>query len=325
MLTLAMLFSIAVPAFANDTNEKDTYDYTLGEIQDMLLTYFEENNIDIEIGTEEYFEYITEQLIYGTDKNLKAHPHYNLIHAYMAEYSNAYADQCFYQEGVLRTSEMKYVGEQFYNSLDFSSETLGDIRLQNELERLTVQNMPQTRSVVSSVYDGEAAAEYAILWARGENPNYEHYSKDCTNFVSQCIYAGGIDMNGSCTAPGVYDTTSDWYSQVFYTSNASGNYQYKEFGVTTSWIRVADLYTYLLLNEGKTSSSCHSHSLLIDNVEVGDIVQLYDETTFSTHHSIIITDVSADDAEYCAHSTNRKSTSVREIDTTHESFVIIHM
>lgn|GEM_PF-4450796 len=47
-------------------------------------------------------------------------------------------------------------------------------------------------------YDRRAAAGYARRWAMGRNPRYWNFTGmggDCTNFVSQCLYAGGCRMN----------------------------------------------------------------------------------------------------------------------------------
>lgn len=47
-------------------------------------------------------------------------------------------------------------------------------------------------------YDRLAAVQYAHRWAYGRNPdfyNYEDIGGDCTNFASQCIYAGSGIMN----------------------------------------------------------------------------------------------------------------------------------
>ena len=47
-------------------------------------------------------------------------------------------------------------------------------------------------------YDRAAAVLYAHQWAYGRNPAYYDYEKiggDCTNFASQCIYAGSGIMN----------------------------------------------------------------------------------------------------------------------------------
>lgn len=47
-------------------------------------------------------------------------------------------------------------------------------------------------------YDRFAAVEYAHKWAFGRNPDYFDFSEiggDCTNFASQCLYAGTGVMN----------------------------------------------------------------------------------------------------------------------------------
>lgn len=49
-------------------------------------------------------------------------------------------------------------------------------------------------------YDRKSAINYAIKWSYDTNQDFYSYSSDCTNFVSQCLYAGGYVMN------------SEWYS-----------------------------------------------------------------------------------------------------------------
>ncbi len=47
-------------------------------------------------------------------------------------------------------------------------------------------------------YNREAAVQYAHKWAYGRNPafyDYECIGGDCTNFASQCVYAGSGVMN----------------------------------------------------------------------------------------------------------------------------------
>ncbi|HLR81445.1 MAG TPA: amidase domain-containing protein [Bacillota bacterium] len=46
-------------------------------------------------------------------------------------------------------------------------------------------------------YDRRAAVQYAEYWWNSYNPAYERFSVDCTNFVSQCLAAGGAPMWGA--------------------------------------------------------------------------------------------------------------------------------
>ena len=44
-------------------------------------------------------------------------------------------------------------------------------------------------------YDGDAAKRYADTYALSHNSSYRQFSGDCANFVSQCLYAGGLQQN----------------------------------------------------------------------------------------------------------------------------------
>jgi hypothetical protein len=45
------------------------------------------------------------------------------------------------------------------------------------------------------VYHRDAAVRYAETWWNAVNPQYTEFEVDCTNFVSQCLYAGGLPMD----------------------------------------------------------------------------------------------------------------------------------
>ena len=52
--------------------------------------------------------------------------------------------------------------------------------------------------LVTGTYRRERAVEYARRWAFARNPLFSDFTGiggDCTNFVSQCLYAGGCQMN----------------------------------------------------------------------------------------------------------------------------------
>ncbi|MFC4075857.1 amidase domain-containing protein [Salinithrix halophila] len=72
------------------------------------------------------------------------------------------------------------------------------------------EEMDTDRSKVWSFYqplrEGEAAGtgynrmqavQYAETWWNGANPRYRKFTDDCTNFISQCLHAGGIPMDFS--------------------------------------------------------------------------------------------------------------------------------
>lgn len=115
-------------------------------------------------------------------------------------------------------------------------------------------------------YNRNAVINYARKWAFLRNPkylNYDPYGGDCTNFASQCIYAGSKVMN--------YSKRNGW----FY---INGNNK------SASWTGVEFLYNFLVNNRnngpiGKKVSS--------NQVYPGDLAQLsFDGRVFG--HSLII-------------------------------------
>lgn len=52
-----------------------------------------------------------------------------------------------------------------------------------------------TRS--GSAYNRMKAVQYAETWWNGANPRYQKFEVDCTNYVSQCLHAGGVPMEYS--------------------------------------------------------------------------------------------------------------------------------
>ena len=118
-------------------------------------------------------------------------------------------------------------------------------------------------------YDRKAAVAYAYRWAFSRNPafyNFDSIGGDCTNFASQCIYAGSKIMN--------YTPVTGW----FYRSASDR---------TASWTGVEYLYSFLINNR---SVGPFAHEVSQREALPGDIVQLgTSEGEF--YHSPVITAV----------------------------------
>ncbi len=116
-------------------------------------------------------------------------------------------------------------------------------------------------------YDRSAAVAYARAWALGRNPAYYDFEKiggDCTNFASQCIFAGARTMN--------FTPVTGWY---YRTSSAR----------TASWCGVAYLYKFLMSNRGPGP---YARLVAQRQAAPGDIVQLGRWNGVFYHTSVIL-------------------------------------
>ena len=118
-------------------------------------------------------------------------------------------------------------------------------------------------------YDRQAAAAYARRWALDRNPAYydfENIGGDCTNFASQCIFAGAGIMN--------YTPVTGWYYRSVSDRSAA-------------WTGVEYLYAFLT---GNRSAGPYGHTVPKSGAMVGDIVQL-GSADGDFYHSPVITAV----------------------------------
>ena len=115
-------------------------------------------------------------------------------------------------------------------------------------------------------YNRDAAVIYARKWALGRNPAYYDFEKiggDCTNFASQCIYAGAQAMN--------FTPVYGWYYRSSYDR-------------TASWSGVEYLYEFLINNSG---IGPYARVVPQEEAEPGDLVQLGTESGHFYHSPVI--------------------------------------
>lgn len=67
-----------------------------------------------------------------------------------------------------------------------------ELMLSSTEEQTTSKNQSDNRNI----YDRMAVVRYAERWWDGHNPQYHLFNDDCTNFISQCLRAGGAPMRG---------------------------------------------------------------------------------------------------------------------------------
>lgn len=147
--------------------------------------------------------------------------------------------------------------------------------------------MSTYRSPLILTYNREKAISYAYRWAMGRNPVYfdfENFGGDCTNFASQCIYAGSGVMN---------------WTPVY------GWYYANSYSRTASWTGVNFLYDFLVRNSG---SGPFAEEAAVVDAQPGDIVQISFSHKNVFNHSPVITSVgsppSPDNILVAAHTDN---------------------
>lgn len=115
-------------------------------------------------------------------------------------------------------------------------------------------------------YNREKAVAYAHKWAYRRNPAYldfQEFGGDCTNYASQCLYAGAGVMN---------------YTPVYGWFYINGNNR------TASWTGVQYFYNFLIGNVGVGP---YAREVSVSEVQQGDFCQLaIDRDEF--HHTPVI-------------------------------------
>lgn len=120
--------------------------------------------------------------------------------------------------------------------------------------------------LVESGYNRRRAVDYALKWALSRNPRYydfEDIGGDCTNFVSQCLFAGCGVMN--------YSGDYGWY----YISQDDR---------APAWTSVKYLQRFLLNNEG---TAVYGERAELSVLRPGDVIQLRNEAGRFYHTMIV--------------------------------------
>ena len=136
--------------------------------------------------------------------------------------------------------------------------------------------------LVNKDYDRERATAYARRWALSRNPLYFDYAGiggNCTNFVSQSLYAGSCTMN--------YTPTFGWY----YLSPAER---------TASWTGVNYFYNFLTGNRGPGP---YGREVAREELEPGDVIQL-GRNAGGYYHSLLLLSRGEDGELYIAAQSN---------------------
>lgn len=129
--------------------------------------------------------------------------------------------------------------------------------------------------------DKESAVAYAKKWAMSRNQIYYDFDDiggDCTNFISQCVRAGGAVMN--------YTKDVGWYYNTPYDRSAS-------------WSSVYYFHKFITTNAGVGP---YGEEAPLADAATGDIIQLGNGEKF--YHSLFVTGIRGGVPLVCAHTDN---------------------
>lgn len=216
-------------------------------------------------------------------------------------------------------------------------------------------------SNIAFAYDGSKAAKYASKYAKEYNSVCYPYLKDnggngqdCTNFASQCVYAGGIRGTAYPSSKIDYGDlghgikTKKYWSCMLYKRSlmlAGTTIKTKKGYVwTTTWSKVTSdntdkywgFYQYMT-NRGAGGKKYEintdaKQATFIKNCHVGDVIQMSDDNKSVKHHSMVVTEKAKNgsDIKLAYHSTDTAPTSMKWLIDKHKiekknCLYILHM
>ncbi len=136
--------------------------------------------------------------------------------------------------------------------------------------------------LVTKAYLRDNAVAYAKKYAFSQNSNFASFAGiggNCTNFVSQCIYAGSCEMN--------YTPTFGWY----YISLEDR---------APAWTGVEFFYNFMTQNAGVGP---YGRVAASDELEVGDVIQLGREGE-GYYHTLLVVGFDGEDLLVAAQTDN---------------------
>jgi hypothetical protein len=189
-------------------------------------------------------------------------------------------------------------------------------------------NIPADSAHTKSVYVGcksynyhpAAAAEYAVTYAESTTAQRIFYSLrlDCTNFVSQCVWAGyiGFDADAIATARNNIQNKIGMIPAEWFAGTGGGS---------TNWENVDVLWRYLTdttkkagpIGDGYNNGGRY-RSIVPENIQIGDVVQVkwgpgteFDHSVFITKRDPNVTSFS--NIYVSSHTNDRKNFSLQEV------------
>ncbi|MGI6358177.1 MAG: amidase domain-containing protein [Bacillota bacterium] len=165
------------------------------------------------------------------------------------------------------------------------------------------------KTLQTVTYDRRAAVRYALRHYNRPNPDYANMDAlgaggDCTNFTSQCLLAGGMQMDYRRTG----QETEWWYRRL---GSDPLDEQHDDWWSCT-WSLPENQWNYLVANQGRTAD-------LLDNPSLARLLDLADLVFYDYHgqgrftHGAIVTAKSRSRIPYVTYRTLLPRRPVRNV------------
>lgn len=152
-------------------------------------------------------------------------------------------------------------------------------------------------------YNRTEAAAYVAAYTISPNPAYMDYRNlggDCTNFASQVLVAGGMQMTESVSNP---SNTSSWY--YYYdsdpgrgrTASWTGAHQFRQYWADVNGVGGQHAYEFIKYTARDFDDDTVWYSIY-NYLEPGDIVQYVYGSNGLTYHTQIVHRTSYENGEY---------------------------
>lgn len=198
-----------------------------------------------------------------------------------------------------------------YNSNPWNKDTDGDGAIDGR------DILPLTFNAV--IYDRIAAYNYSQQYYNDYNDDYPTMENgDCANFVSQCLFAGGLKMNGNW-----YMKKHSFIDRIFNISNKAQNWFYEW---SLNWTIANDQFNYFkdayAINIYKIECGDSISKFVEDHpyIEAGDLLYFHNvhEPNQDVTHATIISEVKDCEIFYAGHSGSRDKFPLSEAIVTTE-------
>jgi hypothetical protein len=234
-----------------------------------------------EFNSSNYAEYKDAEIQYRNEFSLDFSYHYNLckFESFISIYENSFKNDEL--QKLLKETNLSQVGAKAFSNNEVSLDILDLLpyyAVENEVFNVLVNQEKEEAgyylSSASSVENNliqpmtmlgqtqlQNAIYYATTYYQNYNPNYYHFNKDCTNFVSQILEYAGIAQVDYYP-----DEHSGWWHRVVYILFI------KTHKHSRSW-SVADVFArYMGVSNARSMTSDLDFRLFTGDISTGDFI-----------------------------------------------------